>query len=230
MAVGVAVLLMTSVLFIGGCSRAGDEDLTLEGGAPGENAAEGEGGVSESKTGKDQTAADTSPATNSMGTRLETEQWKKVKLGPNDTGVIVTKKGTIEFKMFIKDAKNTVANFELLAGKDFYNGTKFHRVEPGFVIQGGDPKSKDGDPANDGTGDPGYAIPLETSSRKHVLGAVAMARSSDPDSAGSQFYITLAPTPFLDGQYAVFGQVTKGIDVVKKIKKGDVMVKVYIKR
>jgi peptidylprolyl isomerase/peptidyl-prolyl cis-trans isomerase B (cyclophilin B) len=136
--------------------------------------------------------------------------------------VIETSKGTIVFKFFPKDAPATVKNFITLANKGFYNGLNFHRVVPGFVIQGGDPKG-------DGTGGPGYNIKAEFNSQKHLLGTVAMARSADPDSAGSQFYICLDAKPFLDGKYTVFGQVTSGIDVVKKIVQGDVMNKVAIR-
>jgi len=143
---------------------------------------------------------------------------KKVK----QTAVIAMDKGgeiTIEF--FPADAPKTVENFVTLAKKGFYDGLAFHRVEPNFVVQGGDPKG-------DGTGGPGYKIKAEFNTQKHVRGVVAMARSQDPDSAGSQFYITLAPAHFLDGQYTVFGKVTSGMDVVDKIRKGDKMKSVKI--
>jgi len=123
--------------------------------------------------------------------------------------------------MFPDSAPNTVANFIYLAKKGFYDGLTFHRVEPDFVIQGGDPNGN-------GTGGPGYHIKAEFNSRKHLEGTVAMARSDDPDSAGSQFYICLAPQPSLDGKYTVFGQVIEGMDVVKKIKVGDKMLKVTV--
>lgn len=135
--------------------------------------------------------------------------------------VIVTDKGTIKFEFFEKDAPNTVKNFIKLAEKGFYNGLTFHRVEPGFVIQGGDPNGN-------GTGGPGYTIKAEFNKRPHLDGTVAMARAAHPDSAGSQFYICLGPQPFLDGKYTVFGQVIEGLDVVHKIQVGDVMRKVYI--
>ena len=129
--------------------------------------------------------------------------------------------GKITIELYEKDAPGTVANFVKLAKRGFYDGLTFHRVEPGFVVQGGDPKG-------DGTGGPGYMIKGEFNSRKHVKGAVAMARSASPDSAGSQFYITLGPQPFLDGKYGVFGQVLEGMDVVMRIKRGDRMKKVTI--
>jgi peptidyl-prolyl cis-trans isomerase B (cyclophilin B) len=155
-----------------------------------------------------------------------------VKVTGTELAVIKTSKGTITFKFFAKDAPNTVASFIELADKKFYDGTKFHRVEPGFVIQGGDPLTKDpgADPQLFGTGNPGFRLKAEFNAKKHVTGAVAMARAEDPDSAGSQFYITLAPQPMLDDQYTVFGQVVSGMDVVKKITKGDRIVSMTIVR
>lgn len=136
--------------------------------------------------------------------------------------VIETKKGKIVFELFFADAPNTAANFEKLANKGFYNGLTFHRVEPGFVIQGGDP---DGN----GSGGPGYTIPEELNARKHEKGAVGMAtQGTNSNTGGSQFYITLAAQPALDGGYTVFGQVIEGMDVVQKIEIGDVMTKVTI--
>jgi len=123
-----------------------------------------------------------------------------------------TNKGAFSFEFFPKDAPKTVQNFVDLANKGFYDGTIFHRVIDGFMIQGGDPTGT-------GTGGPGYRIKAEFNKHKHVAGTVAMARSADPDSAGSQFYICVAPAPHLDGQYTVFGQVTEGLDVVLSIGK-----------
>lgn len=147
---------------------------------------------------------------------------EKVEAKEVTEAVIETGKGEIVFKFYPKDAPKTVANFITLAKKGFYNGLTFHRVEPGFVIQGGDPKG-------DGTGGPGYTIPAEFNGQAHLTGTVAMARAADPDSAGSQFYICLARQKFLDGKYTVFGQVTKGMDVVLAIQKGDVMKKVSVR-
>jgi len=141
--------------------------------------------------------------------------------------VIQTEKGIIKFKFYPNDAPKTVDNFIKLTKSGFYNGTKFHRVVPGFVIQGGDPLSKTDDPRV-GTGGPGYNIPAEFNGQPHLEGTVAMARSSDPNSAGSQFYICLAPQPSLDGQYTVFGQVIEGMDAVHKIVQGNVIVKISI--
>jgi peptidyl-prolyl cis-trans isomerase B (cyclophilin B) len=124
--------------------------------------------------------------------------------------LIETNFGTIKFGFYPEDAPRTVENFVQLAEKQFYNGSPFHRIVKDFVIQTGSP---DGSPG----GGPGYTIPAEFSERKHVEGTVAMARKSEPDSAGSQFYICVKPTPHLDGKYTVFGQVVEGMDVVNKI-------------
>ena len=134
--------------------------------------------------------------------------------------VIETDKGKIELVLFDKDAPNTVKNFEKLASAGFYNGLTFHRVVPNFVIQGGCPKG-------DGTGGPGYTIKCEINPRKHGTGALSMAHAGK-DTGGSQFFITHSPQPHLDGKHTVFGQVEKGMDVVNKIRPGDVMRKVYV--
>lgn len=165
----------------------------------------------------------------------------------NAVATIETNRGTIEFKVFSKDAPMTVANFAKLADSKFYDGVKWHRIEKGFVVQGGDPQTQSlsaaqvkaivtrqqrgeyrpGEPMI-GSGGPGYTIAAEFNRQKHVTGTVAMARAQDPNSGGSQFYICLAPQPALDGQYTVFGQVTSGMDVVKKLQIGDVMRKVTV--
>ncbi len=135
---------------------------------------------------------------------------------------IETDKGTIKAELYTEKAPITAKNFIDLANSGFYNGLKFHRVEPGFVVQGGDPKG-------DGTGGSGKNIPLEINQElKHVKGALAMARSNNPNSASSQFYITLDETPFLDGNYAVFGKVISGMEAVEKINVGDKINKAYI--
>ncbi len=139
-----------------------------------------------------------------------------------NTMVIETAYGTIEIQLFPNDAPKTVARIKELVNQGFYNGLSFHRVVPGFVVQGGDPRG-------DGTGGSGQNIPAEFNSRQHVEGTVAMARAADPNSADSQFYISLGRHPHLDGQYTVFGQVTSGMDAVKQIKVGDKMTKVTIK-
>ena len=143
---------------------------------------------------------------------------KKVK----QTAVITLEKGgEIRIEFFPGDAPKTVENFVTLAKKGFYDGLAFHRVVPGFVAQGGDPKG-------DGTGGPGYKIKAEFNKQKHLRGSLAMARAADPDSAGSQFYITFGPQPSLDSQYTVFGRVVSGMEHVDKIKVGDKMKSVKI--
>ena len=135
--------------------------------------------------------------------------------------VIKTNKGTVTLELYPEVAPKTVENFVELANKGFYNGLTFHRVIPGFVAQGGCP-------LGDGTGGPGYTIPAEFSAKKHIKGTLAMARSSHPDSAGSQFYICLDATPHLDGSYTIFGQVLEGMDNVEKLVIGDTMDSVTI--
>jgi len=134
---------------------------------------------------------------------------------------IETEHGKILIELYPDTAPNTVANFKALAANTYYDGLLFHRVIPGFMAQGGCP---DGN----GMGGPGYQIKAEFNARKHVRGTVAMARSQNPDSAGSQFYICFGAHPHLDGQYTVFGQVTEGMDVVDQIKQDDVMNKVSV--
>jgi peptidyl-prolyl cis-trans isomerase B (cyclophilin B) len=134
---------------------------------------------------------------------------------------IETDKGDILFTFFPDDAPVHTAAFMKLAEAGFYDGLTFHRVEPGFVVQGGDP---DGN----GTGGPGYKLKAEFNKRPHLRGTVAMARSSMPDSAGSQFYICLDDARFLDNNYTVFGQMTEGFDALDAVRKGDSMKKVTV--
>jgi peptidyl-prolyl cis-trans isomerase B (cyclophilin B) len=129
--------------------------------------------------------------------------------------IIETDKGDIVLELFENDAPRTVANFEKLIKQGFYNGLDFHRVIPDFVIQGGCPKG-------DGTGGPGYTIKCEINPRKHTKGALSMAHAGK-DTGGSQFFITHSPQSHLDGMHTVFGKVIEGMDVVYKIKPGDVM-------
>lgn len=136
---------------------------------------------------------------------------------PAKEAVIETKMGKIVIEFLPKVAPKTVENFLKLAGENFYNGTTFHRVIPGFMIQGGDPNSKSPDKSKHGMGGPGYNIKAEFSKEQHLRGAVSMARSSEPDSAGSQFFIVVKDSPWLDGQYTIFGRVKEGMDVADKI-------------
>ena len=128
-----------------------------------------------------------------------------------------TSKGDISIELFNNDAPNTVKNFLSLASNNFYNQTTFHRVIPNFMIQGGDPLSKDGDPLNDGTGGPGYIFDDEINDHKIVRGTLAMANAG-ANTNGSQFFIVTAQaTPWLDGVHTVFGKVVEGMDVVEAI-------------
>ena len=131
--------------------------------------------------------------------------------------IIETKFGTITLKFFPDAAPGHVKNFTDLAKKSFYDGTTFHRVIPGFMIQGGDPNSKNPDKRTHGMGGPGYTIKAEFNNRPHKRGTLSMARAQSPDSAGSQFYICVEDSPFLDRKYTVFGEVESGIDVADKI-------------
>ena len=130
---------------------------------------------------------------------------------------IKTDFGSIKFTLLPDIAPETVRNFSKLAGSGFYNGTLFHRVIPGFMIQGGDPNTKSPDKSMWGQGGPGYNLKAEFNSRSHLRGIVSMARSTDPDSAGSQFFIVTSDSTFLDKQYTVFGEVTEGMEVADKI-------------
>lgn len=128
-----------------------------------------------------------------------------------------TSLGSLTIKTLPEAAPETVRNFEKLAGSGFYDGTLFHRVIPGFMIQGGDPNTRGGAKSAWGTGGPGYSIKAEFNSTPHKRGAVSMARSADPDSAGSQFFIVVSDSPHLDGQYTAFGQVESGMEVADRI-------------
>lgn len=135
-----------------------------------------------------------------------------------DVAVITTSEGVMVIEFYPDMAPKHVENFETLAKKGFYDGTAFHRVIPGFMIQGGDPNTKN-ENAKDtwGMGGPGYTINAEFNSKHHARGIVSMARSNDPNSAGSQFFICHGDAGFLDGQYTVFGNLIKGFDVLDKI-------------
>lgn len=184
------------------------------------------------------TSLNPSPSTSS-GSTADTPSTSpapsSIKLPDMVKATITTARGTMELELNAKVAPLTVANFVKLAQAKFYDGLTFHRVEPGFVIQGGDPLSRTlpaGDPQL-GTGGPGYTVPAEIS-LTHKKGAIAMARTSDQvnpkrESSGSQFYIALDDLAMLDGAYTVFGYVTKGMDVALATKKGDVIKSIEIK-
>ncbi len=165
-----------------------------------------------------QTQSSTSLQEKKNMTHFSEPKQSQVDPSKNYEALIKTDKGEIRIRLMAKEAPLGVTNFIQLSKGGFYDGLTFHRVEPGFVIQGGDP-------SGNGTGGPGYTVPAEIGPA-HIEGAVAWARTGDqvnPErrSSGSQFYITLAPTPFLDGAYSVFGETLAGMDVVQSIRRGD---------
>lgn len=157
--------------------------------------------------------ANTAPEGEDLKTNVERAKSSRARVSTN--------RGDIVFTFYPDDAPQHCAAFVKLADAGFYDGLKFHRVEPGFVVQGGDP---DGN----GSGGPGYRLKAEFNEHPHVRGTVAMARASNPDSAGSQFYICLDDARFLDRQYTVFGQMIDGFDALDAIRVGDAMAKVTI--
>ncbi len=142
---------------------------------------------------------------------------QEIKKMSTTKAVLETKFGNITLKFFPEVAPGHVKNFIDLAKKGFYDGTTFHRVIPGFMIQGGDPNSKNPDKRTHGMGGPGYTIKAEFNEKPHKRGTLSMARAQSPDSAGSQFFICVKDSPFLDRQYTVFGEVESGMDAVDKI-------------
>jgi peptidyl-prolyl cis-trans isomerase B (cyclophilin B) len=149
--------------------------------------------------------------------RHKTFTKEEIKKMSETRAVIETKFGNIELRFFPEVAPNHVNNFIELAKKGFYDGTTFHRVIPGFMIQGGDPNTKNPDKSTHGMGGPGYTLKAEFNEKPHKRGTLSMARAGHPDSAGSQFFICVADAPFLDRQYTVFGEVVSGMDVADKI-------------
>lgn len=160
------------------------------------------------------TEATVPPATTSSAAAEENKPMSQYE---NKVAEIHTSAGEIDIRFFPDVAPNHVKNFIDLAEKGFYNGSKFHRVIPGFMIQGGDPNTISGSPSTWGTGGSGKNVAAEFNSVSHKRGIVSMARSNDPNSASSQFFIVTSDSTFLDKQYTVFGQVTKGMDVADKI-------------
>lgn len=139
------------------------------------------------------------------------------KASADEVAVMETSKGRMVIEFWSKDAPKTVANFKKLARSGFYNGTGFHRIIPGFMVQGGDPKSKNPKAPDLGTGGPGWTIPDEFNDHKHVKGVLSMAHTSEPNSGGSQFFLMHGTAAFLDRKYSAFGHVIEGMDVVDKI-------------
>jgi cyclophilin family peptidyl-prolyl cis-trans isomerase len=159
-------------------------------------------------------ASDTASTTASAATTTEEKPMSSYE---NKVAVVKTSAGEIHIRFFPDVAPNHVRNFIDLAQQGFYNGTKFHRVIPGFMIQGGDPNTKAGDPSTWGSGGSGTNVRAEFNSVSHKRGIVSMARSQSPDSASSQFFIVVKDSTFLDNQYTAFGQVTKGLEVADTI-------------
>jgi cyclophilin family peptidyl-prolyl cis-trans isomerase len=136
--------------------------------------------------------------------------------------ILETERGSLTIELFPNVAPKTVARFIELVKRGFYDGQSFYRLVPNYLVQ-------TGDPVGDGTGGSGRTLPAEFNDKKHVIGTVGMARQRDPDSADSQFYITLEPQPFLDGEYTVFGQVIEGLDLLPQIKERDIIRKMTVK-
>ncbi len=149
--------------------------------------------------------------------RHQTFTQKEIKVMQETRAILHTHLGDITLKFLPEVAPNHVDNFITLAQKGFYDGTTFHRIIPGFMIQGGDPNTKDPDRSKHGMGGPGYQVKAEFNKTSHKRGILSMARSGHPDSAGSQFFICVADAPHLNNQYTAFGEVVKGLDVVDKI-------------
>lgn len=158
-----------------------------------------------------------------LATNIEKKynQMKEKKMSENNTVKLELEAGTVTIELYPDVAPATVESFKTLIGKGFYDGLTFHRVIPGFMAQGGDPDGT-------GMGGPGFKLKAEFNDKKHVRGTLAMARTADPDSAGSQFYICYGPQPHLDKQYTIFGQVIDGMDLIDEVKQGDVMKKLTL--
>jgi len=149
------------------------------------------------------------------------KQKKEIKMSESNIVKIELETGVVTIELYPDVAPKTVESFKKLINQGFYDVLIFHRVIPGFMAQGGDPDGT-------GTGGPGFKLKAEFNDKKHVRGTLAMARTSDPDSAGSQFYICYGPQPHLDKQYTIFGQVTDGMDLIDDVKQGDKMLKLSI--
>ena len=196
--------LFYSVLFVvlAGCSQNGDTP-----------AAQDDTATTSTTASESASATDTAPMTSAAPAAQE----KPMSAYENKVAELHTTAGEIDIRFFPDVAPNHVRNFIDLAQKGFYDGTKFHRVIPGFMIQGGDPNTKSGSPNTWGTGGSDKNVSAEFSSISHKRGIVSMARAQDPNSASSQFFIVVGDSEFLDRQYSVFGEVTKGMDIADKI-------------
>jgi cyclophilin family peptidyl-prolyl cis-trans isomerase len=200
-------VILCIVLFMQGCSEKKSDNISQE--------------KDKDNTMKDTIKKNDNITKDTMNT-TDTTQGSKTQ-DESNVVILKTSMGDIEIELFEKDAPQHAANFKKLVRSGFYDGTTFHRVIEGFMIQGGDPNSKDNDKSNDGIGGPGYTVPAEIKA-KHEKGSVAAARLGDAqnpkrESSGSQFYIVTGNASHLDGQYTVFGKVIKGLDIAMKIEK-----------
>jgi cyclophilin family peptidyl-prolyl cis-trans isomerase len=202
-----ALLHGVLVLALAACSQTGKTGDT----ATAENT---DSAATTSAATTDSSATDT---TQPMTSAAKATQEKPMSDYQNKIAEVYTTAGQINLRFFPDVAPNHVKNFIDLAQQGFYNGTKFHRVMPGFMIQGGDPNTKAGDPMTWGTGGSDKNVKAEFNSIPHKRGILSMARSQSPDSASSQFFIVVKDSTFLDNQYTVFGEVTEGMDVADKI-------------
>lgn len=228
--IAMALSMMLSFGFLGGCTK--HEEAPAQ--QPADQAAPA---VPSEAPAAAVTAAGASGAS---AQPVSTKATAEADLTPDAAGlskaVVVMKssRGTIRFKLYSKDAPKTAKRFVELVQSKFYNGLTFHRIEPGFVVQTGDPKSKLKDPTQVGSGGSGQKLKAEFNGRKHVRGTVAMARAVDPDSADSQFYITLGTFPHLDNNYTIFGQVVDygekqaDKDVLDRIRQWDEIIDIHI--
>ena len=149
--------------------------------------------------------------------KQEAKKYEPLPVTSDDVVILKTNKGTMKLKLFPDIAPNHCYNFKKLANSGYYDGTTFHRIIPNFMIQGGDILSRDGSKKNDGQGGPGWTVDAEFNKIQHKKGILSMARSSDPNSAGSQFFICHADAPHLDGKYTAFGEVIENLDIIDKI-------------
>lgn len=215
--IGLTIALASLVIFLSGCDTKVPNNSGI---AATSNTADNTTIPSSDATNSSTTGstANTTTGSNAQTTTPQMPTKDKTEIPIDTVAILHTNLGNIEIRFFPDKAPKTVASFLKLAKKGFYDKTKFHRVIPGFMIQGGDPLTVDN--ANrslDGTGGPGFTVPAEFNDVAFDRGVVGLARSSDPNSGGSQFYIMQANSPHLNGQYTAFGQVVKGMDVVDKI-------------
>jgi peptidyl-prolyl cis-trans isomerase B (cyclophilin B) len=212
-------LAVLGALMVAGCDEAKKEDAT-----PASSTTTSSGSAAQASTdpksadGFDSSLVDSQRETPEAEAtaNITSADDRKPKDG-EEVAVLETGMGKIILMFFPDKAPNHVKNFKTLVTKGFYNGTKFHRTVPGFMIQGGDPNTKKDNRDLWGTGGPGYQVKAEFNNIHHAKGILSMARSQDPDSAGSQFFIMVGDAPFLDTQYTAFGKVVKGQDVADKI-------------